>query len=87
MQINQILTTMVINLSYSEASRLASILANYRHSLSIHAESMTWRNVGDSCTSYTIDDIVFMEDVRAQLIAATEEDEQLSHFAGCCKVF
>lgn len=76
-----------INLTAEDAQRLRRILHDLRQSLVVVESSMSWRNVGSLAPEYSLDDIVFIEDLRAQLSAQVDEDENENHFAGFCHVY
>ncbi|MBR5594615.1 MAG: hypothetical protein IKS96_02740 [Fibrobacter sp.] len=76
-----------INLTAEDAQRLRRILHDLRQSLTVVESSMSWRNVGSPAPEYSLDDIVFIEDLRALLAAQVDEDETETHFAGFCRVY
>lgn len=80
---------MKINLSLSieDAQRLLRILHDTRHAMSVNASSMSWMFRGASSVSFSIEDVVFIEDLQSELLEKLDEDNQSSRFAGCLQVF
>lgn len=76
-----------INLTAEDAQRLRRILHDLRKSLAVVESSMSWRNVGSPAPEFSLDDVVFIEDLRAQLAAQVDEEESENHFAGFCRVY
>lgn len=76
-----------LNFSPTDALRLQRILHALRMSLSLVEENMNWKNVGSPSAEFTLDDIIFIEDLRAQLAASIEEEEATTRFAGYCNIF
>lgn len=76
-----------ISMTIEEAQRLRRLLHSFRGSLAVVESSMSWRNVGAPAPEFSLDDIVFIEDLRAQLAAKVDDFESAEHFAGCCHTF
>lgn len=76
-----------INLTAEDAQRLRRILHDLRKSLAVVESTMSWRNVGSPAPEFSLDDIVFIEDLRSQLSAQVDEDENETHFDGFCRVY
>lgn len=65
--------SLTFQLSLTEARRLARLLHTFRLSLAVCDQSAQWRNVGDPATTYSLDDILLIEDVRAIITEAADE--------------
>lgn len=76
-----------LTLSVEDALQLQRILHDVRHALSANAQNLTWVIPGVSSISFNISQIILMEDVQIQIHSAVEDVQDVSHFAGCCKVF
>lgn len=76
-----------LTLSVEDALRLQRVLFDCRHAMSVNAGSMRWVFLGNPDVSFDIADIILMEDVQCDLIAAIDEEADRVHFAGNCKVF
>lgn len=76
-----------LSLSIEDAQRLRRILHDLRASLVVCENSMNWRDVGSVAPAYSLDDIILIEDLGADLIEQLEDVTQQTYFAGCCHVF
>lgn len=76
-----------LSLSFEDALQLQRILFDCRHAMSVNASSMRWCFPGNPDVSFGIDDVILMEDVQCQLIAAVDGAAERVHFAGNCEVF
>lgn len=65
--------SLTFQLSLTEARRLARLLHSFRLSLAVCDQSAQWRNVGDPATTYSLDDIILIEDVRSTITEAADE--------------
>ena len=76
-----------LSLSVEDAQRLQRILHSTRAALSVLPSSYTWGIPGVSSIEFDLSDIVLMEDVQIELLDQLNEENQPTHFAGCCNVF
>lgn len=76
-----------LTLSVEDALQLQRILHDVRHVLSANAAALRWVIPGVSSISFGISQIILMEDVQSEIQSAVEDVQDVTHFAGCCKVF
>lgn len=76
-----------LSLSVEDALRLQRILHSTRTALSVLPCSYTWGIPGVSSISFDLSDVMLMEDVQIELLDQLNEENQPTHFAGCCNVF
>lgn len=76
-----------LSLSVEDAQRLVRILNDTRRALSADVRSMLWVLVGEPSPKFNLDDIILMEDLRADVAQRLEDDIPETHFCGYCNSF
>lgn len=76
-----------LNLTPEEAQRLCRLLHDFRAAMNVCPGSLSWKNYGAGVPQFSIDDVIFMEDLRCKLATFLEDEAQRVHFAGCCHSF
>ena len=87
MLINLMPMNALLNLTPEEAQRLRRLLHDFRASLAVSPGSLSWRNFGEPIPQFSIEDIIFLEDLRCQLATFLEDEASRVHFAGCCNIY
>ena len=75
-----------LNLNPEEAQRLRRLLHDFRAAMNVCPGSLLWRNYGAGVAQFSIDDVIFIEDLRSQLASFLDDEASRIHFAGCCHV-
>ena len=74
-----------LNLTPEEAQRLRRLLHDFRAAMNVCPGSMSWQNYGAGVPQFSIDDVIFIEDLRSQLATFLDDEAERVHFAGCLK--
>lgn len=72
-----------LNLTPEEAQRLRRLLHDFRAAMTVSPNSMSWRNAGADVPQFSIDDVIFIEDLRSQLATFLDDEAERVRFAGC----